>query len=241
MRPADVLERVTELPGVEQARAVWQSRLIGSALKAIVGIGGLFGLLQLLMRNNEPVLGIYVFGGLIGLLFGLVPIGIILIYKATRIINCAQAEIGAASAVLAVLLIKLHHWPYLAAVGVCLVAGVASGAVVEFCVVRRFYKAPRLILSVATLGVALIFAAIQLVLPHALGAKKLIDPSPPKNPFSGLKAVVGGTTFDANALVIVFVAIIVMIGLTLSSSKPNTGLAVRPPPGTPARPNSPAF
>jgi branched-chain amino acid transport system permease protein len=227
MRPADVLEKVNELPGVEQARAVWQSRLIGSVIKAFVGIGGLFGLMQLLMRNNEPVLGIYVFGGLIGLLYGMVAIGIILIYKANRIINFAQAEIGAAAAVLAVLLIKLHHWPYLAAVGVCLVAGVASGAIVEFCVVRRFYKAPRLILSVATLGVALIFAAIQLVLPHALGAKKLIDPGPPKNPFSGLKAVVGGTTFDANALVIVFVAIIVMIGLTLFFKYTDIGLGVR--------------
>ena len=61
---------------------------------------------------------------LIGLLYALVAFGLILIYRANRIINFAQAEIGASAALLAVLLIKVHHVPYLVAFVIAMVAAI---------------------------------------------------------------------------------------------------------------------
>lgn len=212
---------------VKRTKALFQHPRFGDPLKGLVGVVSLLLLLHVLFRHHQPSYGIYIFGAIVGLLYAMVAFGLILVNRATRIINFAQAEIGAAPAVFAVLLIKLHHWPYLAAFVVCLVTAAFCGAVVEVGVVRRFSKAPRLILSVATIGVAIIFAGIQIILPHAMGSKKAIDPSPPDNPLSHLKMTLGHTVFNANALVIIVAAALIMVGLSLFFKYTDTGLAVR--------------
>jgi branched-chain amino acid transport system permease protein len=176
-------ERVGELPGYDRAVGVWRSPRVGGVLRGAVGLGALWVALQILLRNNPPGLGIYVYGVIIGLLYSLLAIGLILIYRATRIINFAQAEIGAATGVMAVVLIKVHHVPYAVAFVVAIGSGMVAGMIVEFLVIRRFQKASRLVLSVATIGVGLVFAGLQLLVPSWLGADKLIDPAPPRTPF----------------------------------------------------------
>jgi len=228
MSPADLINRLPlDNPAAKAAGRAWRHPKYGPLLQAVVSIVGLLVVLRIAFRSNPPVYGIYVFGALIGLLYAMVAFGLILVYRATRIINFAQAEIGAVPAVLAVLLIKLHHWPYLVAFLLCVAVAAASGALVEVSVVRRLSKAPRLILSVGTIGVAIIFAAFQLIMPRALGSKKAVDPSPPRNPLSGLGTDLWGTHFDANAIVIVVVAALVMIGLGLFFRYTDIGLAVR--------------
>ncbi|MEO6206393.1 MAG: ABC transporter permease [Candidatus Limnocylindrales bacterium] len=212
---------------IQRAKAPFLHPRWGTLVQGVAGVLGLLIVLRVIYRNNPPANGIYVFGALIGLLYAMIGFGLILVYRATRIINFAQAEIGAVPAVFAVLLIKLHNWPYLAAFVVCLVVAAGSGALIEVSVVRRFYRAPRLILSVATIGVGIVFAAIQLLLPTAMGSEKLLDPSPPRNPLSNFTATIGDTKFDANALTIIFVAALVMVGLSLFFKYTDIGLAVR--------------
>ena len=132
-------------PWVQQ---VWGSRLGGPVLKVVLAYAALFGILRLSMHSNPVPAGVLVFGALIGLLYGMVALGLILIYRANRIINFAQAEMGAVAAVLAVLLIKVQHVPYLVAFVIAMVAAIASGWLVELLIVRRFATAPRLVLSV---------------------------------------------------------------------------------------------
>ncbi|HVV35791.1 MAG TPA: ABC transporter permease [Acidimicrobiales bacterium] len=196
-------------------------------LRVVGSLGGLFVVLQILLRNNEPGLGIYVYGVVIGLLYSLLAIGLILIYRATRIINFAQAEIGAATGVMAVVLIKVHHVPYVLAFLVAIVSGMVSGMVVEFLVIRRFQKASRLVLSVATIGVGLVFAGLQLLVPLWFGASKQIDPAPPRTPFSSLTFRIGNFHMDANSLVVLFWAAVVVIGLSVFFRATDIGLAVR--------------
>src|SRR3954471_24397858 len=76
-------------------------------------------------------LGVLVRGVLIGGLTALVAFGISLIYRANRVINFAQGDLGGVPASLAVLLIVSRHWPYLVAVVAGLAAAVALGAFVE--------------------------------------------------------------------------------------------------------------
>ncbi len=206
--------------------ANWLGRL-PATVRAVLGLGALYAVLQVLLRNNQPGTGIYIYGVIIGLLYSLLAFGLILIYRATRIINFAQAEIGAATGVMAVVLIKVHHVPYIVAFAVAIGSGLVAGMIVEFLVIRRFAKASRLVLSVATIGVGLIFAGLQLLMPHWLGATKLIDPSPARTPFSSITFQVGNFKFDANSLVVVFWVGVVVIGLTLFFKATDIGLAVR--------------
>src|SRR5437764_15491663 len=103
----------------------------------------------------EPMpAGIALQGLVIGLVGALVAVGMALIYQSNRIVNFAQADLGLAPAVLAVSLAVYGGGSRFVAVPVGLVAAIALGVVVEVVVIRRFRRAPRLVLMVATIGLA---------------------------------------------------------------------------------------
>ena len=93
-------------------------------------------------------------GAMTGLTYGVLAVGIVLVYRATRVINFAYGDIGAVSAGILAKLVLDNGWPYWAAFALVLVLGGGIGAAVELAVVRRLFNAPRLILLVATIGVA---------------------------------------------------------------------------------------
>jgi branched-chain amino acid transport system permease protein len=200
---------------------------VGPAVQTVVGALLLYGALRLFLRHNPPPIGTMAFGAIIGLLYGMVAMGLILIYRANRIINFAQAEMGAVSAVMAVLLVKVHHVPYLVGFVVAIVSAAVSGWLVELLVVRRFARAPRLVLSVATIGVALLFATVQFYLPQWIGGRLIVDPTPPKTPLSGIQFTIHPVIFDGNALFIVVVAAVLVAGLTVFFRATDVGVAIR--------------
>ena len=131
---------------------------------AVVAGGALFLLLVQLLWG--PPAGIVVQGALLGGLTALIALGIALVYRANRILNFAQGDLGAVPASLAVLLIVSSGASWLVGFITGIVAALLLGAVVEFVVIRRFFRAPRLILSVATIGLAQVLAGIGLLLPQ---------------------------------------------------------------------------
>jgi branched-chain amino acid transport system permease protein len=195
--------------------------------RAVAGAVGLYVALRLVTHSAPPRFGFYVYGAIVGLLYALVAFGLILIHRANRIVNFAIAEIGAAAAALGLLLIKSrYHVPYLLALAITLATAVLAGLVVEVTIIRRFARSPRLILSVATIGIGFVFAGIQLVLPKAITGN-IVDPAPPRTPLTGLKADLWGVTLDANFLLIVIAVVGVVIGLSLFFRFTDIGLAVR--------------
>ncbi len=107
----------------------------------------------------------YVFRGFIeGLTYGMVALGLVLIYKASGVVNFAQSQFGAFGALLMTLVSYKYGVPLGLAVPLALVTGAALGAVTELLVVRRLFSQPRLLLFVATLGVSqlIIFLGYQL-------------------------------------------------------------------------------
>lgn len=108
-------------------------------------------------------------GAVLGSLNALVAMGIVLVYRANRIINFAQGDLGAIAAVLAVSLIVGPGWNFFLALGTGLAAALVIGALVEVLFIRRFAKSPRLILTAATIGISSILAGGQLLLPRAFG------------------------------------------------------------------------
>lgn len=109
--------------------------------------------------------GIVLSGAVFGSLYALTAIGLVLIYRANRVVNFAQADIGAVAAVLAIQFRVNLGWSYFLAIPTGIIIAGAIGALVNAAIIRRFRQAPRLIVAVATIGVAQILSAIALILP----------------------------------------------------------------------------
>ncbi|MHB8463871.1 MAG: ABC transporter permease [Acidimicrobiales bacterium] len=222
-----MLDTLRGRPELAAAQRAWRHRVAGPPIRLIVSFGALLLVLRIVLRHNAPPGGELVFGAIVGLLYALLAFGLILIYRATRVINFAQAEMGAVPAVFAVLLMKLHHVPYLVALPIAIVAALIGGFVVEVVIVRRLARAPRLVLSVATIGLSLVLASIQFYLPRWLGSHNLVDTYAPKTPFSRLEFTIKPVVFHGDAIVIVVGAAAVLIGLTLFFRLTEVGIAVR--------------
>ena len=94
-----------------------------------------------------------VLGMIIGLTYGLLAVGIVLVYRTNRVVNFAHGEIGAFGAAFFGLAVVRWHVPYWVAFPFGLLVGAAVGTVAEVAVIRRLRRAPRLMSVVATLAV----------------------------------------------------------------------------------------
>lgn len=98
-----------------------------------------------------------------GAVFGLVALGLVLVYKGTRVFNFAQGEFGTLAAYF--LFIGLNTWglAYGFAIPIAIAITVLIGLVVERIVVRPLMNAPKINLLVATIAVALAFIGIEIL------------------------------------------------------------------------------
>jgi ABC-type branched-subunit amino acid transport system ATPase component/ABC-type branched-subunit amino acid transport system permease subunit len=95
-----------------------------------------------------------------GLTYAMIAMGIVLIYRASRFVNFAQAQIGAVAVVIMAKLVLDYDFPYWAGVIVALLVGLASGALIELTIVRRLFNATRLVLMMATIGAAQVLLSL---------------------------------------------------------------------------------
>lgn len=112
-----------------------------------------------------------------GLLTGLLAMAMVLVYRSTRVINFAVGNIGLVGASLLPLLVIQYRFPYWLAVGVSLLSGTLFAAVVELIVIRRLFASPRVIVLVATVGIAQLAAGVASAYPD-LDARGARYPSP---------------------------------------------------------------
>jgi branched-chain amino acid transport system permease protein len=147
------------------SRSAWGAVTAWAASPAAATVAVIAGLLVVQRVAWPAPAGILVRGVIIGGLTALISFGIALVYRANRIVNFAQGDLGLVPTVVAVVLIASVGLPYFAALGLGLAVAVGLGALVQFAVIRRFASAPRLILTVATLGLAQLLAALALALP----------------------------------------------------------------------------
>src|SRR6476620_6323979 len=101
------------------------------------------------------------FNGLVqGAIYGVLALALVLVYRTSRVINFAVGNMGLVGAGLLVILNVNHGVPYWLALGTALVVGAVYGAVIELLVIRRLFRAPRVIVLVATIGVAQLALAL---------------------------------------------------------------------------------
>lgn len=159
-------------------------------------------------------------GAVTGLTYGLLAVGLILIWRSTKVVNVAHGELGAFGAALAAMLIIKWGVNYWVALAAALVSGALLGALVEGTVVRRLYRAPRVILFVATLGAAQMLALFRIALPD-LGTNKPY-PSPLKSTWK-----VAGVMVRGQHVLILVVVPLLTLALALFLERSKRGLAIR--------------
>ena len=123
-----------------------------------IGIGiavVLIAVLWIMDQEQSIVIGVVT-----GSAYGLVALGLVLIYKSNGVFNFAQGEFGGA-AVCTLYLLHSSGVPYGLAVLGALLAGMLFGLLTELIVIRPLFEAPRVIVLVATAGVALLAIAVQ--------------------------------------------------------------------------------
>lgn len=96
-----------------------------------------------------------------GAIFGLLAVGIVLVYKGTRVLNFAQGEIGGFSLFIAWIVIDHFGMPWIVGALAAVAAGAGIGLVFERVVVRTMGEATRLAVTVATIGLLLLLIGIE--------------------------------------------------------------------------------
>jgi|RhiMetdeSRZDD1v2_1073273.scaffolds.fasta_scaffold10417_2 branched-chain amino acid transport system permease protein len=168
--------------------------------------------------------GVILDGALGGGRIALIALGIALIYRANRVINFAQGDLGQVPATLGALLVITLSVNYFVAFTTGLVAAVVLGILVETLIIRRFFRAPRLILTVATIGLSQVLIGAGLYLAQAFGQDfqtNRLDP-----PFT-VKFQVGSTIFNGNDVIAMITIPIAFIALAAWLRLSNIGVAVR--------------
>src|SRR3954452_11975440 len=112
-------------------------------------------------------------GTITGLTYGLLSVGLVLIYRTNRIINFAHGQIGAFGAAFFGLAAVKWHFPYWVAFPIALAVSGLIGAVAETGAVRRLRNAPRLMSIVVTLGIGQFLVAFELVINSTASAGSL--------------------------------------------------------------------
>ena len=173
--------------------------------------------------------GIMLYGVVVGCINALVAVGLILVYRSNRIINFAAAEIGVLGAIVFEKLYRNYNVPWAFAFVAGVLASTLLAGAFERVLIRRFESSPRLILTVATLGLA------ELAVGASAGASAVLSPKGKKLPLtagivtwlSHYHLRIAGERFDGNALLLAGVMPLVVFGLGLFLRRSDVGVAMR--------------
>jgi ABC-type branched-subunit amino acid transport system ATPase component/ABC-type branched-subunit amino acid transport system permease subunit len=158
-----------------------------------------------------------------GLIVSLIAMGIVLIYRSSRVINFAVGDLGLPAAGLLAVMAAKSHFPYWPSLLLALLAGTLSGTIVELAVIRRLFRAPRVIVLVATIGVAELARAVTMTLPaYRTGQFQTAFPSPITSVWN-----LGSVTLHGTQLLALIVVPLIAGGLWWLLGRTRFGVAVR--------------
>ncbi len=160
-------------------------------------------------------------GVITGLGYGLLAMGLVLIYRTNRVLNFAQGQLGVVAAVFLVKCFYDFGFNYWFALAMALVLAAVVGALSEL-LLRRLFNRPRVLVMVATIGlsqVLFVFTALPFIRP-----KNLFKPFPVPVDVS---FHIGTYLFTPGQVVTLVVAPLVALALAAFVKWSPWGLAMR--------------
>lgn len=173
---------------------------------------------------HHAPLGIVLEGVVFGAVTSLGAMGLILVYRAQRFINFSHGAMGSLVGALAIGMVKVHGLNYWIALPAAVVAGAMLGGLTEIIVIRRFQNSPRLILLVATVGLAQVFGGFQFQGTQDEHFNALLGAFAP--PFN-VHFTIDVYTFHSAEVLVVIVVPLVLAFLAWFLLKTNAGIGVR--------------
>jgi branched-chain amino acid transport system permease protein len=169
-------------------------------------------------------LGVVLQGAVFGTVTGLLAIGLVLIYRTNKIINFAYASMGGVGGVLSVMMFQEGEVNYFLSMATGAVSALLLGAAVEVLVIRRFQNATRLILTVATIGLAQSLGVFQTYIQRWFGSTGLVGGF--ETPIT-FKFSIDPVVFTGDHLVIICAVPPIIAALAWFMLRTNIGIAVR--------------
>lgn len=154
---------------------------------------GIIGLIMALGAGDQTGPNPFVtLGFLNGAVYGLVALGLVLVYKGTRVFNFAQGEFGTLGAFFVYFLFdpEFLGLPYGVAALLAIVGVLCVGLLLERAVIRPLINAPRITVMVSTIAIALL----------AIGAEIIFSKAEPRS----LEPAIGAVDAAGNSRAIIF-------------------------------------
>jgi branched-chain amino acid transport system permease protein len=209
------------LTRVRDALATDRRARAGAIVVAIV-LG--YPILGAILPDGAP-LGVSLQGAVFGTVTALLAMGLILLYRTDGIINFSYGAMGLVGGNLGVNLYLEARWNYFLAMAVGVVGGLVAGGLVEVGVIRRFKDASRLVLTVATIGLAQVLGYVGAIfIPQRFGSTGLVGGF--STPFS-FGFDIGPVRFTAGHIFIVAAVPPIIAGLSWFLLRTDAGVAVR--------------
>jgi branched-chain amino acid transport system permease protein len=161
-----------------------------------------------------------VLGLIAGSIYALIALGITLVYKGTKVLNFAQAEVGTLSLYATWWVTVKQHQPWIVGALASILAATLIGLTFERAVVRRMLTAPRVTVAVATIGLFSLMVAVELA--FFAGTIYIVPP-----PISHGGVSLAGVYVNANQWLALVVVVLVALGLAAFLRFTDFGLAVR--------------
>ena len=154
-----------------------------------------------------------------GGVYALLAVGIVLVYKGSRVLNFAQGEMGTFGLFIAFWLIERVGLPWGVGALIAIACVAAIGGLFERIVVRNMGEASRLTVAVATIGLLLLLFALEL---------KIFGPSPQllPPPIAGLGIQMFGFYVGPTQILALLAAVGLGIALAAFLKRTDFGLGV---------------
>jgi branched-chain amino acid transport system permease protein len=154
-----------------------------------------------------------------GGIYGILALGIVIVYRGSKVLNFAQAEMGTFGIYVAWWLVDRHHAPWLVGAIAGLVATAVLCLAFERLVVRQMVDSPRVTVAVASVGLLLLIIAVEF---------KMYGSSPRflRGPVQGTAFTLLGYRVHWTELIALALAAAVGLGLNAFLRRTDFGLGV---------------
>jgi branched-chain amino acid transport system permease protein len=135
-----------------------RTAIVSGVLAALIVLGLILG--NGVENGPNPFITLGVVNGAV---FGLVALGLVLVYKGTRVFNFAQGEFGTIAAYLLFWMLA-SDLPYWLGILIAVTGTVVIGLALERAIVRPLIEAPRITVLVATIAMALLLIGLEILI-----------------------------------------------------------------------------